>query len=39
MKVSFDIDDADNDKLEARAEKEGRTKANLLRVIVKEYLN
>lgn len=39
MKVSFDIDESDNTKLEQRAEKEGRTKANLLRVIVKEYLD
>ena len=39
MKVSFDIDDSDNEKLEKRAESEGRTKANLLRVIVKEYLD
>ena len=38
-KVSFDIDDSDNDKLEKRAEQEGRTKANMLRVIVKEFLN
>lgn len=39
IKVSFDIDEADNTKLEERAEKEGRTKANMLRVIVKEYLD
>jgi hypothetical protein len=38
LKVSFDIDDSDNAKLEKKAESEGRTKANLLRIIVKEYL-
>lgn len=38
MKISFDIEDKFNTKLEKEAQKQGRTKASLIRQIIREYL-